>query len=109
DPDAQLDLGTDQDGVSLAAPDPAPSPPTLRSPRMDASPPHLRQVLRLWDATCVVVGAIIGVGIFFNPRDVATLTGSAHGALLAWLLGGLVALLGAFTFAELGRLRPVAG
>ncbi|TMQ71111.1 MAG: APC family permease [Candidatus Eisenbacteria bacterium] len=76
---------------------------------MAASPPHLRQVLRLWDATCVVVGAIIGVGIFFNPRDVATLTGSAPRALLAWALGGLIALLGAFTFAELGRLRPVAG
>ena len=66
-------------------------------------------MLGLWDATCVVVGAIIGVGIFFNPRDVAHVTGSAGGALLAWALGGLVALLGAFTFAELGRLRPYAG
>jgi len=67
------------------------------------------RVLGLWDATCVVVGAIIGVGIFFNPRDVAHVTGSAAGAMLAWALGGLVALLGAFTFAELGRLRPLAG
>jgi APA family basic amino acid/polyamine antiporter len=66
-------------------------------------------VLGLWDATCVVVGAIIGVGIFFNPRDVARVTGSASGSLLAWALGGLIALLGAFTFAELGRLRPYAG
>jgi hypothetical protein len=33
-----------------------------------------RRVLGLWDATCVVVGAIIGVGIFFNPRDVANVT-----------------------------------
>src|SRR5436309_2008637 len=76
---------------------------------MAASPPHLRQVLRLWDATCVVIGAIIGVGIFFTPRDVAQVTGSASGAMLAWSIGGLVALLGAFTFAELGRLRPRAG
>lgn len=67
------------------------------------------RVLGLWDATCVVVGAIIGVGIFFNPKDVAHVTGSTAGAMLAWALGGLVALLGAFTFAELGRLRPLAG
>src|SRR5262245_59931174 len=67
------------------------------------------RVLGLWDTTCVVVGAIIGVGIFFNPRDVARFTGSAEAALLAWVIGGVIALLGAFTFAELGRLRPYAG
>ena len=66
-------------------------------------------MLGLWDATCVVVGAIIGVGIFFNPRDVANVIGSAGGALGAWTIGGVIALLGAFTFAELGRLRPLAG
>ena len=76
---------------------------------MSARHVELKRVLGLWDATCVVIGAIIGVGIFFNPRDVANVTGSASGALLAWTLGGVVALLGAFTFAELGRLRPRAG
>src|SRR5262249_52992896 len=73
------------------------------------SQPALPQVLNLWDATCVVVGAIIGVGIFFNPRDVASITGSATGAMAAWIVGGVVAMLGAITFAELGRMRPVAG
>src|SRR5262249_46552632 len=71
--------------------------------------PALPQVLSLWDATCIVVGAIIGVGIFFNPRDVAAITGSAAGAMAAWIIGGIVAMLGAITFAELGRMRPVAG
>jgi APA family basic amino acid/polyamine antiporter len=70
---------------------------------------ELPRVLGLWDATCIVVGAIIGVGIFFVPRAVANVIGSAHGALLAWALGGVIAMLGAFTFAELGRLRPLAG
>ncbi|HEV2104882.1 MAG TPA: amino acid permease [Candidatus Eisenbacteria bacterium] len=70
---------------------------------------ELPRVLGLWDATCVVIGAIVGVGIFFTPRGVADVTGSAAGALLAWGLGGAIALLGALTFAELGRLRPVAG
>jgi APA family basic amino acid/polyamine antiporter len=49
------------------------------------------------------------VGIFFTPRGVADVTGSAGGALLAWGVGGAIAMLGAFTFAALGRLRPVAG
>ena len=71
--------------------------------------PHLARVLGLWDATCVVIGAIIGVGIFFTPRDVAHVTGGAGAAMVAWGIGGLVALLGAFTFGELGRLRPLAG
>lgn len=68
-----------------------------------------RRVLGLWDATCVVIGAIIGVGIFFNPGEVARIVGSAGGSMLAWSIGGMIALLGAFTFAELGRLRPLAG
>jgi APA family basic amino acid/polyamine antiporter len=68
-----------------------------------------RRVLGLWDATCVVVGAIVGVGIFFSPRDVAAISGSAGASLTAWCVGGVIALLGAITFAELGRLRPVAG
>jgi APA family basic amino acid/polyamine antiporter len=70
---------------------------------------ELSRVLGLWDATCVVVGAIIGVGIFFSPADVARVAGSTSAALLAWAIGGVIALLGAFTFAELGRLRPIAG
>jgi APA family basic amino acid/polyamine antiporter len=69
----------------------------------------LPRVLGLWDATCVVVGAVIGVGIFFTPKDVARLSGRAGAALAAWGVGGLIALLGAITFAELGRMRPVAG
>src|SRR5262249_36094769 len=84
-------------------------PTIVRGSGVEAKPAELRRVLGLWDAVCVVVGAIIGVGIFFNPRDVAHVTGSAGGALAAWAVGGLVALLGALTFAELGRLRPFAG
>src|SRR5215475_5024306 len=81
----------------------------MGEPPSPASRPALPQVLSLWDATCIVIGAIIGVGIFFNPRDVASITGSAGGAMAAWTLGGVIAMLGAITFAELGRMRPVAG
>lgn len=69
----------------------------------------LRRELGLIDTTAVVIGAIIGVGIFFTPSTVARLAGSESRALLAWALGGLVAALGAVTFAALGRQYPRAG
>jgi APA family basic amino acid/polyamine antiporter len=64
----------------------------------------LRRVLGPASATAVVIGAIIGVGIFFTPTSVARVAGSGNLAMWTWVGGGLVALLGAFTFAELGGL-----
>lgn len=68
-----------------------------------ATPPSLPRVLSLPDSTCIVIGAIIGVGIFFNPRNVALTAGAPTIALLAWCAGGLIAMAGALTFAALGR------
>lgn len=58
--------------------------------------------LNLFDATCVVIGAIIGVGIFLTPGQVAQQAITPSLTLLAWLCGGMIALCGALTFAELG-------
>ena len=69
----------------------------------------LRRELSGFDATAVVIGAIIGVGIFFTPSRVAALAGSRDLALLTWGIGGVIALLGALTFAELGAMVPRAG
>jgi APA family basic amino acid/polyamine antiporter len=69
----------------------------------------LRRELSTVDATAVVIGAIIGVGIFFTPSRVAVLAGSTELGLLTWAIGGLIALLGALTFAELGAMVPRAG
>ncbi|MGE3107392.1 MAG: APC family permease [Phycisphaerales bacterium] len=74
------------------APHPQPTP-SLGAPR---------RVLGLADASCVVIGAIIGVGIFFNPSRIASLTGDPTLALTSWLIGGFIALCGALVFAELG-------
>lgn len=65
--------------------------------------------LGTFDATMVVVGGIIGAGIFLNPAIVAQRVGTPGMILLAWALGGAIALLGAFCFAELGSLMPSAG
>jgi APA family basic amino acid/polyamine antiporter len=71
-------------------------------PTSQPSAPQPARVLGGLDATCVVVGAIIGTGIFFNPSGVAKLVDSPGLALLAWAIGGMIALCGALVFAELG-------
>ncbi len=60
------------------------------------------RVLGPFSTTAVVIGAIIGVGIFFTPARVAGLTGSPSLLILSWAIGGLIALCGALTLAELG-------
>jgi APA family basic amino acid/polyamine antiporter len=65
--------------------------------------------LGLFSATMAVVGGIIGAGIFRTPATVAERVGSAALVLAAWVAGGVVALIGAFCFAELGARRPRAG
>lgn len=67
-----------------------------------ASDDGLRRELGAVSATSVVIGAIIGVGIFFTPTNVARIAGDGSLAMWIWAAGGLVALLGALTFAELG-------
>lgn len=72
------------------------------SPASAAPDDGLRRVLGPVSATSIVIGAIIGVGIFFTPTSVARIAGGAEMAMWTWAAGGLVALLGALTFAELG-------
>jgi APA family basic amino acid/polyamine antiporter len=57
----------------------------------------------------IVMGGIVGAGIFMNPYVVARRAGTPARILLAWVLGGLVALAGAFIWAELAARRPAAG
>jgi basic amino acid/polyamine antiporter, APA family len=57
----------------------------------------------------VVIGGIIGAGIFLNPAIVAQRVHTAAFILVAWVIGGIVALIGALAFAELGARRPQAG
>lgn len=63
----------------------------------------------LFSGTMMVVGGIIGSGIFLNPALVAERVRTAELTLLVWVLGGGIALIGALVFAELGARRPVAG
>ncbi len=65
--------------------------------------------LGLFSATMLVIGGIIGSGIFLNPAVVAARVRTPGLTLAVWGLGALIALIGAFVFAELGRRRPLAG
>ncbi|GAA0723922.1 amino acid permease [Dokdonella soli] len=65
--------------------------------------------LNAWDASMVVVGGVIGSGIFLTPAAIARHTGSGGEQMLAWAIGGAIALIGALCYAELGARRPTAG
>ncbi len=74
-----------------------------------AEPQQLARRLGVFDATMIVMGGIVGAGIFINPYVVAQQVHSTPLILGAWAAGGLIALVGAFVYAELAQLRPQVG
>jgi len=71
--------------------------------------PGPRKELSLFDSTCIIVGIIIGVGIYETAPIVAASIGSWQGALGVWLAGGVLALTGALCYAELASAYPRDG
>ncbi len=65
--------------------------------------------LNLFDATMIVISGIIGSGIFINPYVVAQTVHTPFLILAVWIAGGLIALAGAFVFAELSTVMPRVG
>ena len=80
-----------------------------RSEQTNFPPADLPRVLGAPQATAVVVGTIIGSGIFLVPREMMDDVGSFPLVFLAWIVGGLLSLFGAMTYAELGAMLPYAG
>jgi APA family basic amino acid/polyamine antiporter len=81
----------------------------VQSAKSDSTRPHLVRGLGLGAATAIVIGDTIGTGVFLVSSDMARAVGSAKLVLLAWILGGLIVLLGALCYAELGAAFPKAG
>jgi APA family basic amino acid/polyamine antiporter len=71
--------------------------------------PELARDLELSHAGAIVVGTIIGSGIFLVPSEMMQAVGSARLVYLAWMVGGLLSFFGALTYAELGAMKPQAG
>ncbi|QNP47930.1 APC family permease [Diaphorobacter aerolatus] len=71
--------------------------------------PQPQPTLSLRHAVAIIVGIVIGAGIFKSPSLVAQFSGSASTMMWAWVLGGLISLLGALCYAELASAWPHAG
>ena len=77
--------------------------------RLPAIPGRDWRKLGLFDITMLVMGSIIGTGIFVVPHNIAKLVSSPLLILAAWVLGGLVTLAGSLVYAEWMRRRPYVG
>ena len=71
--------------------------------------PALLRELGVGQASAIVVGTIIGSGIFLVPAEMMQAVGSARLVYLAWMVGGTLSMAGAITYAELGAMKPQAG
>src|SRR6266852_8215386 len=73
------------------------------------SPPNLLRELGAAHAASIVVGVVIGSGIFLVPAEMMQAAGSARLVYLAWIVGGILSFFGALAYAELGAMKPQAG
>jgi APA family basic amino acid/polyamine antiporter len=88
--------------------------PEVSSPEVSAEPknpqlPGLIHGLGLFDSTMIVVGSMIGSGIFIVSADIARHTGSTGGLLCAWGVAGLMAIAAVLSYGELASMMPKAG
>jgi amino acid transporter len=82
-------------------------PPTASSPRPEEAP--AKKPLGLWDAVSIIVGIVVGAGIYQTSPTILWMTGSSWIALVAWAVGGVVSFFGALCYAELASAYPRAG
>jgi amino acid transporter len=82
-----------------------PTSPDDRHARLAAP----KRQLTLYDSTCIIVGIIIGAGIYVSSPTIAGLVPGMGWLLTAWVLGGLLSLVGALCYAELATAYPEAG
>ncbi len=76
---------------------------------LQPAPPAWRREIRLLDATMLVIGSMVGSGIFVVSPDIARTLGSAGWLLLVWLASGLLTLVAALSYGELAGMMPQAG
>ena len=79
------------------------------SPTSQPATIELKRDLGLWSAVAIVVGTVIGSGIFLVPRTMIQRVGSPEMVFVVWVAGGLLSLAGALSYAELAAAMPEAG
>ena len=70
---------------------------------------ELKRELGTWAAASIVVGTVIGSGIFLVPRSMIQRVGTPEMVFLVWVFGGLLSLAGALSYSELAAAMPEAG
>jgi APA family basic amino acid/polyamine antiporter len=88
---------------------PVTAPPDAPAVPVPGAPPTLERALGAWDGASLTIGAVIGTGIFLTAGDVARALPHPLLALSAWIVGGLLVLAGALSYAEMGAMYPRAG
>src|SRR6266436_4477616 len=78
-------------------------------PKSQRRSPELVRSLGLWPAVAVVIGTVIGSGIFLVPTDMIKAVGSPARVFAVWIFGGILSLFGALSYAELSAALPQAG
>ena len=71
--------------------------------------PALRRALGPWSAVAIIMGTVIGSGIFLVPTDMVKAVGTPGTVFAVWVFGGVLSLFGALTYAELSAAMPEAG
>jgi APA family basic amino acid/polyamine antiporter len=78
-------------------------------PPIDKTKIALPRILSLWDVVMIVIGGVVGSGIFLSPSEIASAVPAPLLMLAVWVVGGLFSFFGAVAFAELGAAMPEAG
>jgi len=81
----------------------------MSHPSTSSAPVEFKRELRLFDSTMIVVGSMIGSGIFIVSADIARTVGSPGYLLLVWVITGIVTIVGALSYGELAGMMPHAG
>src|SRR5574340_1424110 len=82
---------------------------TITVPQQAGNERGFVKAIGLFDGTMIVVGSMIGSGIFIVAADITRQTGSAGGLLLTWILTGLLTIAAALSYGELAAMFPHAG
>lgn len=69
----------------------------------DENAVQLKKELGLLDGVAIIIGVIIGAGIFVSPKGVLQRSGSIGQAIIVWILSGVLSMVGALCYAELGK------
>jgi APA family basic amino acid/polyamine antiporter len=78
-------------------------------PPVDKTKIALPRILTLWDVVMIVIGGVVGSGIFLSPSEIAIAVPAPILMLAVWVVGGIFSFFGAVAFAELGAAMPEAG